>query len=187
MFSEPLKYFALYLIGWLISDSTWNWIDYVRPYYVLIVHAPICGRSLKSVSTKPELWPRWTAWIGSIRLGYDQLCCWQWAPDIFLLCFFFEMQNNSSQPKNEEFTAQKIRPTFMEKMAMLEKIYAGVSRCAFALAAVSWPINQWSIELSLAEKGSEYSLLKFHQQYFVSWDHITSSDINCQRMISYDP
>ena len=46
------------------------------------------------------------------------------------------MQNNSSQPKNEKSIARKTRPTLVEKMAMLEEIYAGVSRCVFVLAAV---------------------------------------------------
>ena len=57
------------------------------------------------------------------------------------------MQNNSSQPKNEKSTARETRPTLVEKMAMLEWIHAGVSRCVFVFAAVSWPINQ-SIEQS---------------------------------------
>ena len=35
------------------------------------------------------------------------------------------MQNNSSQPKNEKSTGRKTRPTLVEKMAMLEEIYAG--------------------------------------------------------------
>ena len=57
---------------------------------------------------------------------------------LFFPCFFsFEMQNNSSQPRNEKSTARKTRPTLVEKMAMLEEIYARVSRCVFVLAAVS--------------------------------------------------
>ena len=56
---------------------------------------------------------------------------------VFFRCFLsFEMQNNSSQPKNEQSTARKTRPTSVEKMAMLEKIHAGMSRCVFVLAAV---------------------------------------------------
>ena len=52
------------------------------------------------------------------------------------------MQNNSSQPKNKKSTACKTRPTLVEKMAILEEIYAWVSPCVFVLAAVSWSINQ---------------------------------------------
>ena len=126
-----------------------------------VVHAPIRGRSRESVSTQPELWPRQTAWIGSIRLCYDQLCCWQWALAIFFLAFsLFERRNNSSQPKNEKSTARETRPALVEKMAMLEEIHARMSRCVF-VTAVSWSINQsinHSIEQSLTEK------------YQIKWD-----------------
>ena len=46
---------------------------------------------------------------------------------LFLFCYFFflEMQNNSSQPKNETSTARKTRPTYVEKMAILEEIMQG--------------------------------------------------------------
>ena len=68
---------------------------------------------------------------------------------LFFRCFsLFEMQNNPSQPKNEKSTARKTRPTLVEKMAMLEEIYAGVRRCIFVFAAVSWSINQ-SIDYSI--------------------------------------
>ena len=79
--------------------------------------------------------------------------------DYFFRYFFsFEMQNNSSQPKNEQSTVRKTRSTSLEKMAMLEEIYTGVSRCVFVFAAVSRTINQstnQSIELSLIEKCCE--------------------------------
>ena len=52
------------------------------------------------------------------------------------------MQNKPSKPKNEKSTARKTRPTLVEKIAMLEEIYARVSRCVFVLTAVSWSINQ---------------------------------------------
>ena len=56
----------------------------------------------------------------------------------FFPCVFsFEMQNNSNQPKNEKSIVRKTRPILVEKMAMLEEIYAGVSRCVFVLAAFS--------------------------------------------------
>ena len=62
---------------------------------------------------------------------------------IFFLCFFFfEMQKNFSQAKNEKSTGRKTWPTLMDKMAMLKEIYAGVNRCLSVHAAVSWPINQ---------------------------------------------
>ena len=57
---------------------------------------------------------------------------------LFFPCFFFfEMQNNSSQPKNEKSTTRKTRPVLVEKMAMLEEINAELSRCLFVLANVS--------------------------------------------------
>ena len=90
----------------------------------------------------------------------------------FFLLFLFEMQNNSSQPKNEKSTACKTRPTLVEKMAMLEEIYAGVSHGVFLflqlipVQSVNQSINQSinqsndqsinrSIELSLTEKCCE--------------------------------
>ena len=80
---------------------------------------------------------------------------------LFFRCFFsFEMQNNSSQPKNEKSTARKTRPTLVEKMAMLEEIKAGVSRWVFVLVAVSWSVNQSidrSIDLSLTEKCQKFN------------------------------
>ena len=61
----------------------------------------------------------------------------QWALAIFFLVFSLsKMQNNSSQPKNGKSTARKTRPILVEKMAMLEEIYAGMSRCVSVLAAV---------------------------------------------------
>ena len=57
---------------------------------------------------------------------------------LFFPCFFlFWNTKHASQPKNEKSTAPKTRPTLVEKMAVLEKIYAAVSRCVFVLATVS--------------------------------------------------
>ena len=69
----------------------------------------------------------------------------------FLRCFFsFEMQNNSSQPKNEKSAARKTRPTLVEKMAMLEETYAGVFMplrcCSSSCFLINQPINQTIID-----------------------------------------
>ena len=82
----------------------------------------------------------------------------------FRWLFSFEMQNNSSQPKNKKSTARKTRSTLVEKMAVLDGIYAGVSRCVFVLTAVSWSINQSIDQTVINWKCCENLLWKFDQQ-----------------------
>ena len=125
------------------------------------VHAPKCGQS-REVSfnwarTMPEIdcLNRFTstllrsAALLTVGAGY-----------LIPFFFFFEKLNNSSQPKNEKSTARKTWPILVEKMAMLEKIHAEVSRYVSVLATVSWsikPINQ-SINQSINQ--TKYYLLK---------------------------
>ena len=74
----------------------------------------------------------WSAVLRTVGTGY------------FFRCFLsFEMQNDSSQPKNGKSTSCKTRPTLVKKMAMLdEDLHRDESLSFFVLAAVSWSINQ---------------------------------------------
>ena len=92
----------------------------------------------------------WSAVLRTVGTGY------------FFRCFLsFEMQNDSSQPKNGKSTARKTRPTLVKKMAMLdEDLCRGepMRFCSCSCFLINQSINQSidrTIELSWTEKYCE--------------------------------